>query len=216
MRSSPVPWWAYICPAVALAASAAAFGHLPPTVAVHFDAAGHPNGFMPRLTAVLVTPGIMVGMLLLWHILWRIDPRRANYARFWPTYRFMGGLVQAFLLATGLWVLARNLGFGGAGPGWVGLFVGVLLLLLANLLPRVEPNWWIGVRTPWTLSDAAVWRATHRLAGRAGVVAGLGLVAAAVVLPPPWLAGITVGLVGAWALLAVAASYWFFARRPRA
>jgi uncharacterized membrane protein len=213
MRTSSLPWWAYLCPAVALIAATAALDHLPPTMAVHFDAAGHPDAFLPRLAGAFMLPGMMTVLVALWHVLWRMDPRRQAYAHFWSTYRVVGGLLQAFLLAISLWVLARNLGFGIAGPRWLGLFVGLLWLLLANLLPRVEPNWWMGVRTPWTLSDPAVWRATHRFAGNLGVAAGLGLVAALVVLPDRWLAWVTLGAVGAWALAAVVASYWFYAVR---
>jgi uncharacterized membrane protein len=63
--------------------------------------------------------------------------------------------------------------------------VGVLLLVLGNVLPRVRSNWWMGVRTPWTLSSERVWRSTHRLAGRTFVLGGL-IVLAGLLLPAAW------------------------------
>ena len=57
--------------------------------------------------------------------------------------------------------------------------VGLLLVFLGNYLTRVEPNWFVGIRTPWTLSSDTVWRKTHRTSGGLLVIWGLLLVAVA-------------------------------------
>jgi hypothetical protein len=57
--------------------------------------------------------------------------------------------------------------------------VGLLLVFLGNYLTRVEPNWFVGIRTPWTLSSDTVWRKTHRTSGGLLVIGGLLLVAVA-------------------------------------
>jgi len=57
----------------------------------------------------------------------------------------------------------------------------LLLALLGNLMGKVRRNFYIGVRTPWTLANERVWNATHRFAGKtlvAGGLAGLALTVA--------------------------------------
>jgi uncharacterized membrane protein len=61
------------------------------------------------------------------------------------------------------------------------LGVGLLFVFLGNYLTRVEPNWFIGIRTPWTLSSDSVWRRTHRTGGWLMVIGGLVLAASAFV-----------------------------------
>jgi uncharacterized membrane protein len=60
---------------------------------------------------------------------------------------------------------------------------GVLFVVIGNVMPRMRPNWWFGVRTPWTLSNDRVWARTHRLAGFSMTAAGVAMIATALVLP---------------------------------
>jgi uncharacterized membrane protein len=216
VNESPLPLWAYALPLLAVALAVAAYPDLPARMATHLGSDLRPDAWMPKGAALAVHIGSMVLFLALWHVLWRIDPRRSNYTDFWPTYRLVGGLLQGFLLVLFAWSVGRNLGVTVASPAVVPAAVGVLFVLLMNRLPRLRPNWWIGVRTPWTLSDEDVWRRTHRLAGEAGVVAGFLLITAALVLRPAATAVATGVVVGLWAVLSACASYVFYQRRPRA
>ena len=63
------------------------------------------------------------------------------------------------------------------------MLTGLLLVIVGNVMGKVRPNRWLGIRTPWTLADARVWDWTHRFAGRIFVVAGAALVVAAMALP---------------------------------
>jgi uncharacterized membrane protein len=97
----------------------------------------------------------------------------------------------------------------GAGLGWpvsmervTPLRVGGMFILLGNVLPRARPNWWFGIRTPWTLTNDRVWERTHRLGGYLFVGAGLLLVLAA--LLPGAMADVAVPvIVGAVVVAAV-------------
>jgi len=59
--------------------------------------------------------------------------------------------------------------------------VGLTFIVLGNYLGRVEPNWFIGIRTPWTLESETVWRKTHRIAAWFFVLGGVIVVASALV-----------------------------------
>jgi uncharacterized membrane protein len=204
---SVVPWWAWLVWGPTVVAGVIAYPHLPTVVATHFDAAGQPNGFSSRGVAVVLVPGIALVIALLWSVLWRIDPKRANYPSFWPTYRTVGGLIIVFLCLTQGWLLGHALGVPGLSVRVVPASVGLLFVLLSNLCPRIQPNWWLGVRTPWTLSSEVSWRKTHRLAGHLGVVVGLLLAVFALVLPTSIVAVSTLVLISVWAGIVVLASY---------
>jgi uncharacterized membrane protein len=213
VKGPALPWWGYGLLALAVLVSLLAYPHLPARLAMHFDAAFRPNGWLPKPFALLLPLGLMALLAVLWQVLWRIDPRRERYRDFWPTYRLMGGLVQGFLFLALVWTIGRNLGLALASTAALPLAIGVLFVLLMNLLPRLHPNWWMGIRTPWTLSDEGVWRKTHRLAGEAGVAAGFLLIAGALLLPAPATAVATVVVVGLWVAVSVGASYVYYQHR---
>ena len=207
------PWWAWGLWLGITAVSIAVAPHLPTHVPTHFGLSGQPNGYSSRWMAALMQPGIMFLILLGWEGLWRIDPRRSAYPAMGPTYRFVGGAIIAFLAITQAFILLTAFHLvPWNGTRLIGALVGVLLLFLSNVLPRVQPNWWIGIRTPWTLSNETVWRRTHQIGGQTGVMAGLALIVTNVALPTAWLLPVTVAVVGVWSIGVIAVSYWFYAR----
>ena len=106
----------------------------------------------PRLLVVLYEPAIILGIILLWHVLWRVDPKKKNYESFWPSYRYIGGIIVVCISLVYLTVIGHALNI--ASMRIAPTVIGIMFMLIANILPRIQPNWWIGFRTPWTLSSA--------------------------------------------------------------
>jgi uncharacterized membrane protein len=176
-------WYPVLLALVGAAASLAVYRRLPETMVVHWDIDGKPNGWMPRAFGAFFGP---VFLLVIWQImrlLPRIDPRRPNYARFGDAYDTIVAATLLLILATHGIVLAVALGYHVAVPRLVPALVGALFVVIGNVMPRMRPNWWFGVRTPWTLSNDRVWARTHRLAGFSMTAAGLVIIASALVLP---------------------------------
>ena len=101
----------------------------------------------------------------------------------------------------------------GKALGWTinltriaALGLGGILVLLGNLMTRIRPNWFMGIRTPWTLSSDTVWRKTHRFGGVAFVIAGV-CVAATALMASSWALYAALGLTGAAGLCSVVYSY---------
>jgi uncharacterized membrane protein len=210
-RNSGAPAWAWILWGLVGVGSIVIAPHLPARVATHFGASGLPNEYRSRWVVALTQPAIMLVILLGWEGLWRIDPRRENYAAMGSTYRFVGGLVIGFLALVQSFLLLHGLGWLAWNASRLfGVLLGLLLALLANVLPRVQPNWWLGIRTPWTLSSEVVWRRTHHIGGQTGVLTGLLVIATSLALPPTWVTSSTVGLILLWATSMVIVSYWLF------
>jgi len=150
-KSNAMPWWGWLAWLIAMTVGIVLYFHMPTHVPTHYNLAGEPNQFGSRFAAVIVEPAIMIGIILLWHILWKIDPKKRNYDAFWSTYRFIGGVIIVFI---GLMYLSTVGHFLNVAPVSVLLRFGptvyaILILMLANVLPRLQPNWWLGIRTPW-------------------------------------------------------------------
>lgn len=195
---------------VALFAAAAfsvwAYPRLPERVATHFDIHGNPNGWSSPLVAAGLVPVLGVVLVLVFLVLPRIDPKRANYAKFGPTYWTIANAVMMMLAAIHVCVLGKALGWPLDMTRIVALGLGGLLILLGNLMTRIRPNWFMGIRTPWTLSSDTVWRKTHRFGGIAFVIAGL-CVAATALMASSWALYAALGVTGAAGLISVVYSY---------
>jgi uncharacterized membrane protein len=184
-------WWlGGILILVMLAVSLAAYPYLPEQVPLHWNFRGEPDRWGSPLVGAFVMPLSAIGVWLLLLGLPRIDPRRANYARFGETYWRVVNLSMLFFVFLHGIALAASLGWNVAMDRVIWLAVGLFFVALGNVLPRVRSNWWMGIRTPWTLDSERVWRETHRVGGWTFVVGGLitMLAAALPATAAPWVA----------------------------
>lgn len=175
-------WFGLVIAAIAVAVSVWAYPQLPPTVATHWSLRGTPDGFSSRGWAVAIIPLVILLMTGLFNVLPKLDPRRENYAKFLGTYWLIANAVIVFMLIAHGMIIATGLGYSVKIDRLMPIGVGVLFIILGNYLTRVEPNWFVGIRTPWTLSSDTVWRKTHRTGGWLMVLGGF-VVAACAFLP---------------------------------
>jgi uncharacterized membrane protein len=161
--------------------SLAALPVLPETVVSHWNAAGVPDASAQKLAGIGLIPVIMVALVALLMFLPRIDPLRKNYAAFRNWYDGFILVFVLFMLAIQcqiiLWSLGHHLSMNMVMP----VLAGMLFLYTGFFLERVEPNWFAGIRTPWTLSSATVWKKTHILGGKLFKIAGIVSIAGAAV-----------------------------------
>ena len=177
-------WLGFWIAGLALLVSALAYPHLPARVPSHWNVHGEVDGYSSRLVGALLLPAMIVGFAVLAQILPRIDPKRRNYERFQGTYwLFMNG-VLLFVLGLHAAMLAAGIGMHVNMNRLLPVGMGLLFVLLGNYMGRVRPNWFVGVRTPWTLSSDTVWRQTHRTAGQVFVAGGI-VIALSTFLPSP-------------------------------
>jgi uncharacterized membrane protein len=169
--------------AVAGAASVWAYPRLPPTVATHWNFRGEPNGYSSRLLAAVLLPALIIGFTLLVQVLPKIDPKGANYQKFSRVFWLLMNGIIAFFGVLHLVVLANGIGAPVNMGRVLTIGIGVLFVLIGNFLGQVEPNWFLGIRTPWTLSSDTVWRKTHRTAAWLFVLGGVLFAATTFVRP---------------------------------
>jgi uncharacterized membrane protein len=159
----------------------AVYPALPDLVASHWNAAGQADGSMGKLAGLLLIPLIMTGFVALFAVLPRIDPLKKNYEKFRNYYDGFILLFVLYLLAIQAQIILWNLGYRISPNLTFPILFGVLFIYLGFLLEHAEPNWFVGIRTPWTLSSVTVWKKTHELGGKlfkiAGVISCLGVLA---------------------------------------
>lgn len=166
-------WYPWILVGVALGFSAAVFSRLPERVPTHWDGQGVANGDSSRILAVLLDPLMMALIALILPRLPKIDPKRENYEKFQPTYDLVVNGVVTMMLVMHIVILGIALGWPISMERFMPVMMGALFILMGNVMPRARPNWWFGIRTPWTLSNDRVWERTHRLGGYLFVAAGV-------------------------------------------
>lgn len=174
-------WLGFVVVALALIASVVAYPHLPERIVTHWNARGQADGYSSRAFGAFVTPAGILVMAVVVQVLPVIDPRRANYAKFSDTYWLLVNGILVFMGLVHLALLGSGAGLPVPIQPLVRVGIGVLFVVLGNHLGRVQPNWFLGIRTPWTLSSDVVWRKTHRLAAWTFVGGGLVFAASAFV-----------------------------------
>ncbi len=155
-----------------------AYPILPEQVITHWNAAGVPDGYSSKLVStalMILVQGFIMGIYL---IIPRIDPqKRVNTSK--PYFTQLMNLVLGYFMLINLAMIAQNLGYQFNLTAVILPSVGVLLYFIGDIMAKAEPNWFVGVRTPWTLSSEEVWYATHERAGvlfkASGLVSVLGI-----------------------------------------
>lgn len=191
--------------------SAWAYGRLPGQVVTHWGIDGSPDGWSSPLLAAMLLPAAGLALAVIFLVLPAIDPRRGAYAPRSP-YWVIANAALALLAVLHILVLGHALGWAVDAMAVVTVGVGILFVLIGALMPRMQPSWFMGIRTPWTLSDDGIWEATHRLGGRLFMAAGVVIALSALAEGNWWLVG-AITLAGILALVPVAYSWWLWHKK---
>lgn len=173
-------------------------------IPVHFAADGSVNRYGSRFEAFLLMPVMAMVLSGLFALAPLIDPRGGNLRRSRPFVLVSwAGTIWMLALAQGVVTVAVTGIVGEAGwiPRLGGVATAILLVVTGNVLGKARPNWFFGLRTPWTLSSDRAWDRTHLWGGRLFVLAGLAGGGAVLLLPGE--AGFAVLVAGALAAVFV-------------
>ncbi len=159
--------------AIALIAGLSLWNQLPDQMASHWNANDQVDGYISRFWGVFLMPLITLGMFVLFLVVPGIDPLKANIAQFREAFNMFIALMVAFMLYVHGLTLAWSLGYQDFKMSAAMLpFMGILFIAIGYLLRQAKRNFFIGIRTPWTLSSDTVWDKTHRLGSVLFMVSG--------------------------------------------
>jgi uncharacterized membrane protein len=143
---------------------------------MHWDAHGQVNGWGPKWWLFLTGPGSIALIVLTFSALPWLSPKKFEVDSFRATYLYIMMTTVALLAYVHLLVLGADLGVALDMTRAIAGGICLLIALMGNVLGKVRRNFFIGVRTPWTIANEQVWNATHRFAAKtffAGGVLGL-------------------------------------------
>ncbi|HZK96958.1 MAG TPA: SdpI family protein [Prolixibacteraceae bacterium] len=154
---------------------------LPDQMPIHFDFNGEPNGYGSRIVFLFLPLGLYLLML----ILPLIDPKKHNYEIFSDTYFKLRIILSVFIGIIDSLIIYNVL----HGIEKMGLLIPILIMLiftlLGNYMGNIRPNYFVGIKVPWTLNNDVVWIRTHKLAGKLWFWGGLIGIAALFIFKNP-------------------------------
>ena len=150
------------------------WNRLPEQMASHWNINDQVDGYMPRFWGVFMLPLISLGMFLLFLVIPSIDPLKANIAQFREAFNLFIALITGFMLYIYALTLLWSLGYTDFGMSRAMLpAMGLLFIFIGYMLRKAKRNFFIGIRTPWTLSSDKVWDETHRLGAVLFMISGV-------------------------------------------
>ena len=161
---------------------AAVYSRLPDTIPMQWGFNGQVR-YDPKIN-IWFMASLSPLLALLFPFMAKIDPRKRNYEKFGGAYQAFMAIMLLFLLMMNGIVISESF-----YPGRISVYhvvmlgVGLLFVYMGNIMPKVKSNFYIGMRTPWTLSDTDVWYKTNRLSGYMFFVSGLILCLMPFILP---------------------------------
>lgn len=186
------------------------WNYLPNTVAIHFGLDGKANGWADKSTLPFLIAGLTIGNHLLMLVLPRLDPLKkieemgSKYFSLRLILGLLMSMISCFIIYT---AQAGEL----SNPNYLIAILGIVFALLGNYFQTIRPNYFVGIRTPWTLSNENVWKRTHLLAGRLWLTGGLlSLVLALTMELNTVLLSILGVILFTIVVVPVALSYWYF------
>jgi len=193
------------------------FDHrLPDQVASHYNISGEADRTMTKWSFWLMYAGIGVALPTFLSVMRYVDPRKNNYARFEGFYVLIRWAISLFLHSVMLLVLLDNVGYRLPMANFVMGGIGILWMVVGNRMGQARSNFFVGIRTPWALTDERNWKLTHRLGGRLWVAAGAIMFASAWFTPATWTVVVLLVCALSSSLVPFAYSYLIFKRGANA
>ena len=184
-------------------------------VPLHWGIDGTPDRYGPAWEGLFMPPGVMALVLGIFSILKWIEPRQENLQKSLPARGGIALAVVLMMLVLQAGTIAIALGNEVPMVRLVLFAVGLMLTVMGNFLGKTRSNFFIGIRTPWTLSSDDVWRKTHRLGGKLFMVAGLLLATGSWFLAEANLEYLVIAGVVPAALIPVLYSWWLWRQESK-
>ena len=156
------------------------YDKMPQSMASHWNLRGEVDGYLPKFWGVFILPLLLTGLSVLYILIPRVGPLKENIRAFITYHHLFAIFSLVFLFGVYIQMLLWNVGKEISFFATLPLGLGLLFFFLGVLCENARRNWFIGIRTPWTLKSPAVWRKTNQLGGKllklSGLIAFLGIV----------------------------------------
>ncbi len=181
---------------------------LPESMPSHWNAQGEIDAWSSKSFTVFFFPGLTLGIYLLMTFIPLIDPLRKNYTKFSMVYFWFRTIFVVFFVSLYFYTLWAGLGSELNINYFILPAMSALLILIGMFLPKIRKNYFVGIRTPWTIHSEEVWDKTHQFSGKLFVIAGI--IALASTFCPKYSFLIFMTAILSAAVLSIVFSYYIF------
>ncbi|MED1017128.1 SdpI family protein [Bacillus atrophaeus] len=187
------------------------YSSLPNDLVTHWGINGDADDYSSKFNAMMTFIGIMIIQYILMVIIPKIDPKN-NYKTFMRPYIAIFNTMFAVLFIINLITISTGLGYDLPIP-YLGSFVlGAIFMVFGNFIQKVKPNFFLGIRTPWTLSNERVWKDTHRVSSKLFVLAGV-IIMLTAFFPSTYKESIIFTAAIGCIILSIVSSYFIYQRQ---
>lgn len=163
----------FIIPFISFLLAIFAYPQLPEQIPTHFNFSGVPDAYSSKLF-VFMMPLLSFVLTALAEVMPKLDPKSQNYERFPKAYQYLHIVTNLLFLFVNLFIILYSMEIMTVNIGYfVSFFVGVMIIIFGNYMPKFKQNFFCGIKTPWTLSDEENWFKTHRFCGKVWIIGGL-------------------------------------------
>ena len=147
------------------------WNQLPEEIPTHFNLLGQADGYNHKMSAIFGLPTLM--LLMHWLLLFLMikDPKSSNISS--KIQVLIYWIIPFVSCLSMISIYGESLGYSMMSGLLAQIFMGVMMIIIGNYLPKTHRNYIVGIRLPWTLENDGNWRKTHRLAGKIWVLGGL-------------------------------------------
>lgn len=178
---------------------------LPDQIVTHWDASGNPNGWSNKFTGAVVFPGLLLILNMIMPSLMKADPRYHNMNQ--KTLALIAWIIPIVSIFCSATTLAHGLGINVNVPFLGCMFLGILLIMIGNYLPKMTQSYTVGIKLPWTLNDEENWNKTHRISGVVWIIGGLLIIISGFF---SWSGNLLPVIFAAMVLIPIAYSYLYY------
>ena len=173
---------------------------MPEKIPTHWNFQGKIDNWGNSSSHILTINSVMIGVYLLFLALPYIDPRKKRYEQFKKIYHIFKNIIILFFALIFFITNLSAVGYNINVSTYIPLMVGLLFIVIGNYMGKIKMNWFMGIRTPWTLSSEETWNKTHQLGGKLFMLSGM-FIALEGFLPinyrlPIFILAITIILIG--------------------
>ena len=157
---------------VLFAITAYLYPSLPDPMPSHWNASGEVDGYMAKPWGAYLLPLCAFGTWLLFLVVAKFSPQGFRLDKFMPVVGILQLATTGFMITISVLVLLASKGFPIDMNTVIGPAIGIMLIITGNYMSKLRKNFFMGIKTPWTLASDEVWDRTHRLGGKTFMAGG--------------------------------------------
>ncbi len=190
------------------------WNQLPEKIPMHWNIKGEIDRYGEKIELLLIPILLPLLVYIIFLVIPKIDPKN-KLNKMGNKLQTLKVLITTFMSVLALFIIysAKNQSFPNSN--WIVLLIGVLYIILGNYFKTIKANYFIGIRTPWTLENETVWKETHKLGGKLWFIGGIIIVLSSLILDKQPSFILLLIITGIISIIPIVYSYFIFKKEKK-